>query len=170
MKLASVTLTIIQQFLSEDSTQNPANYSFNGSTYNFYTGQTNPLYFGLPGMTITPFGGNVGAGWPKVVGPNGVLQILDHISYLRGKHAFKFGGEILDNRSTSDVTANTKGPITFDNLQDFFDGSPDGYPGCGAACPGGGTATILGGRSVAALQLPGLCCLPPGRLARHSQG
>ena len=84
-----------QQFLSEDSTQNPANYTFNGTTYNFATGQNNPLYFGFPGLVIDPFSGDLGAGWPKIVGPDGVLQILDHISYLRGKHAFKFGGEIL---------------------------------------------------------------------------
>ena len=135
-----------QQFLSNDATQNPAAYNFNGATYNLYSGQTNPLYFGLPSITISPFGGNIGAGWPKVVGPNGVLQPLDHISYLRGKHAFKFGGEVLDNRSTSNVTSNTKGPMTFDSLQDFFDGFPDGPPGCALTlCPGGGTATILVG-------------------------
>jgi hypothetical protein len=140
-----------QEFLSNDNTDNPANYSFNGSTYNLYTGQANPLYWGFPGMTIGAFGGTLGAGWPKVVGPNGVLQLLDHISYLRGKHAFKFGGEILDNRSTSDVTANTKGPLTFDTLQDFFSGFPDGPPGCtatAATCQGGGSASILVGNMV----------------------
>ena len=137
-----------QQFLSEDDTQNPANYTFNGATYNFATGQNNPLYFGFPGLVIDPFSGDLGAGWPKIVGPNGVLQVLDHISYLRGKHAFKFGGEILDNQSTSNVTANTKGPLTFDNLEAFFTGFPNG-PGCVnpalGACATDGAATILAG-------------------------
>ena len=32
-----------QIFASTDSRQNPANYSYNGSTYHFNTGQTNPL-------------------------------------------------------------------------------------------------------------------------------
>ena len=144
-----------QQFLSNDHNQNPASYSFNGSTYNYFTGQSNPLYFGFPGTSITGFSGALGASWPKVVGPNGVLQLLDHISVLRGKHAFKFGGEILDNRSTSDVTANTKGPIAFDDLQDFFAGYPNGPGGtCGTAgsplgpCPGGATASILVGNLV----------------------
>jgi hypothetical protein len=138
-----------QSFLSNDHLQNPASYSFNGATYNFYTGQTNPLYFGFPGITVQPFGGTLGAGWPKIVGPNGVLQLLDHVSVLRGKHAFKFGGEILDNRSTSNVTANTKGPLNFDDLQDFFQGFPNGVPGCPASsCPGGGSATILVGNLV----------------------
>ena len=140
-----------QEFLSNDSTQNPADYSFNGATYNLYTGQANPLYWGFPSTTIGAFGGTLGAGWPKVVGPDGVLQLLDHVSVLKGKHAFKFGAEILDNRSTSDVTANTKGPMTFDTLQDFFTGFPDGPPGCTATpttCQGGGTASILVGNMV----------------------
>ncbi len=138
-----------QQFLSNDNTDNPANYTFNGSTYNFYTGQTNPLYYGFPGLSIQNLTGALGASWPKVVGPDGVLQVTDHISYLRGKHAFKFGGDILDNTSQSDVTANAKGPIKFSSLQDFFAGLPNGNPALASTAPGGiatkGTATILTG-------------------------
>ncbi len=138
-----------QQFLSNDNTDNPANYTFNGSTYNINTGQTNPLYYGFPGLSIQNLTGALGASWPKIVGPDGVLQFTDHVSYLRGKHAFKFGGEILDNKSQSDVTANAKGPIKFSNLQDFFAGLPNGNPALGSTAPGGastkGTATILTG-------------------------
>ncbi len=122
-----------QVFKSQDSNQNPANFNFKGTTYNLYTGQSNPLYYGFPGLTIQPFTGILGAGWPKTVGPDGVLQVLDHVSYLHGKHSFKFGGEILSNRSTSNVTANTKGPIRFGaavagqqlGLQRFFSGVPN---------------------------------------------
>jgi hypothetical protein len=124
-----------QVFKSQDNTQDPANFTFKGSTYHLYTGQTNPLYGGFPGITIQPFSGILGAGWPKTVGPDAVLQVLDHISYLRGKHTFKFGGEILSDRSTSNVTANTKGPIRFGpnnnttpptpGLQRFFNGVPN---------------------------------------------
>jgi len=99
-----------QVFTSPDSTENPANYSFNGSTYHLYTGQTNPAYYGLPLMTIQ--GGlmlALGASWPKTVGPDGVYQISDSVSWLKGKHAIKFGGDILLNQSTNNVTANTKG-------------------------------------------------------------
>jgi hypothetical protein len=114
-----------QNYASNDSANNPANYIYNGQTFNIFTGQTNPIYFGLPQIRI---GGGlnlqIGLGWPKVVGPDGVLQVLDHVSYLRGKHAFKFGGEILDNRSTNNVTANTKGPMQFNSLQLFFNGAP----------------------------------------------
>ena len=118
-----------QVFQSQDSGQNPANYSFKNNTYNIYTGQTNKLYYGLPGITIQGFSGILGAGWPKTVGPDGVLQVLDHVSYLHGKHSFKFGGEILSNRSTSNVTANTKGPIRFGpssaGLKSYFNGVPN---------------------------------------------
>jgi hypothetical protein len=113
-----------QVFRSNDNTQDPSNYTFNGSTYHLYTGQTNPAYFGFPRLRIKDFPGfQIGAGWPKTVGPDGVLQIVDQVSYLRGKHAFKFGGEILRNTSTNNVTANTKGPARFKHLSDYFKGN-----------------------------------------------
>jgi hypothetical protein len=132
-----------QNFEAQDAGNNAANYSFQGHTYNVNTGQTNALYYGFPAITIGSFTGNLGAGWPKVVGPDGILEILDHISYLRGKHAFKFGGEILSNQSTSDVTANSKGAITFDSLQGFLMGEPDTAAGGNA-----GSAAILVGNLV----------------------
>jgi carboxypeptidase family protein len=114
-----------QVFRSQDHAQDPANYMFNGSTYHIYTGQTNPDYFGLPRIRLASFGRfELGASWPKTVGPDSVMQIQDHVSYLHGKHAFKFGGEILVNQSTSNVTANTKGPVEFNTLEDFFTGTP----------------------------------------------
>ena len=113
-----------QVFQSVDHTQNPANYSFNGNAYHLYTGQTNPAYFGLPTLAFQGgFSFQVGLGWPKTVGPDGVYQITDSVSILRGKHALKIGGEILVNQSTNDVTANTKGPVRFPNLQSFFSGN-----------------------------------------------
>ena len=131
-----------QNFLSNDAAQDPRNYSFGGSTYNYFSGQTNvQLYGGFPAISIVGLNGPLGASWPKVVGPDGILQVVDHVSVLHGNHAFKFGGEILSNQSTSNVTANAKGPITFSNIQDFFNGFPNGIGGA----DGGGTATILTG-------------------------
>ena len=116
-----------QTFLTPDSNQNPANYTYNGSTYHMYTGQTNPLYFGLPiilfqsGLSSFQIGGS----WPKYVGPDAVLDLDDHISYLHGNHSFMFGGEILDNTSTNNVTQYTKGNFRFQDLTTFFEGVPD---------------------------------------------
>jgi len=113
-----------QVFNSADNKQDPSNYTFNGSTYHLYTGQTNTAYFGFPRIRIKDFPGfQIGASWPKTVGPDGVLQFADQVSYLRGKHAFKFGGEILRNTSTNNVTANAKGPAQFKHLPDFFAGN-----------------------------------------------
>jgi len=113
-----------QLFQSGDHSQDPANYNFNGSVFHVYTGQTNPSYFGFPRIRINGFSNlQLGIQWPKTVGPDGVLQFTDQVSYLHGRHAFKFGGEILRNQSTNDVTDHTKGPIVFDSLNAFFAGA-----------------------------------------------
>ena len=118
-----------QVFQSVDHGQNPANYTFNGSAYHMYTGQTNPLYYGLPTLTFQGFNLQMGLGWPKTVGPDGIWQFTDTVSILHGKHALKFGGEVLVNQSTNNVTANTKGPLRFGPagpigaLQNFFNGN-----------------------------------------------
>jgi hypothetical protein len=123
-----------QLFESNDHAQNVANYSFDGNTYALPTGITNPLYGGFPEIRIAPSGTSnfrLGAGWPKIIGPDGVLTILDHVSYLRGKHSFKFGGEVLSNWSTENETSNAKGPMRFNNtrggavpgLLNFFEGN-----------------------------------------------
>jgi hypothetical protein len=110
---------------SVDNNQDPGNYTFRGSTYHFYTGQHNPTYFGIPPITIRGFDFQFGRPGGKSRGPNSVLQILDHVSYLRGKHAFKFGGEILSNASTNEPTGQVKGPVGFADLQSFFAGIPN---------------------------------------------
>ena len=117
-----------QTFFSVDHNVNPTTYGIN-------TGVTNPLYFGFPVVVLQGFSAQLGAGWPKVVGPDGVGQIVDHVSYLRGKHAFKFGGEAMLNRFNGTVTANAKGNIRFGpsgsgasantTLQNYFRGIPN---------------------------------------------
>ena len=109
-----------QSLKSADSSTNPTSYGIN-------TGVTNPAYFGLPAITFSSLGPGLfqlGGSWPKVVGPDGVYEIVDHVSVLKGKHAIKFGGEIMLNVNNSDVTANAKGPFRFPNLASFFDGDP----------------------------------------------
>ena len=38
---------------------------------------------------------------------------MDHVSYLHGKHAFKFGGEILYLQTFFDQIPNGRGTFTF---------------------------------------------------------
>ena len=49
-----------QDFETSDNSQNPANYSFNGNTYHVNTGQTNPLYFGFPVISLANLSGRPG--------------------------------------------------------------------------------------------------------------
>jgi hypothetical protein len=113
-----------QTFFGTDASQDPANYNFNGQAYEFPTGITNKLYWGAPAIRFRHFfnypNNGIGIGWPKIVGPDGVLEFLDHVSIIRGKHAFKFGGEIISNRSTTNETANAKSQLRFSSLDNFF--------------------------------------------------
>ncbi len=115
-----------QIFGTPDVGENPDDYSYNGSSYHFYTGQTDPTFGGFPRIQISGYpsfqlGGP--ASWPKSVGPDSVYQFNDSVSVQRGKHAIKFGGEILLNRSVDDVTSNNKGPVSFRSLDNFFAGT-----------------------------------------------
>jgi Carboxypeptidase regulatory-like domain len=121
-----------QTFYGADLSQSAGSDNFLGNVYEIPTGITNPLYGGTPGITIQGAGfasGFIGIGWPKIIGPDAVLQITDHISVLRGKHSFKFGGDILRNTSTEDETSNAKGPVRFNkgggntSLINYFEGN-----------------------------------------------
>src|SRR5712671_1921524 len=63
--------------------------------YQINTGISNPLLKGIPDIRISGFT-QMGAfhNFPKIVGPDKVYDLIDQVSYLRGKHAFKFGGEL----------------------------------------------------------------------------
>jgi hypothetical protein len=108
------------------------------TTYGLNTGVTNPLYFGMPQISIT--GGSTtfttlgGGTWPKIQGPETDYIIQDHVSYLMGKHAFKFGGEIVDNSFTGGALNTSRGFIRFGAgtafsgataLEDFLLGDPN---------------------------------------------
>jgi hypothetical protein len=104
-------------------------------------GVTNPLYGGLPRIKIHPFGGLFetlgGFKWPKIQGPDQRYQIIDHISFTVGKHAFKFGGEFHRDSFSGGAFGDGKGYILFSGaggaafptsttLEDFFAGDPSG--------------------------------------------
>ena len=110
-------------FFTPDHNVDPANYTSHGSTYHLYTGQTNPFYFGFPQISIFGFLGQLGGSWPYRYGPDAVTQGADNVSVVRGKHALKFGGEILKNTATSNEAVTTKGLIFFPTVQDYFSGS-----------------------------------------------
>ena len=78
------------------------------------TGLTNPLVFGMPTVNVAGFAELGGSpNWPNTVGPDNDFDFLDQVSYLRGKHAFKFGVDIRYARMELDQDANGRGRFEF---------------------------------------------------------
>jgi hypothetical protein len=90
------------------------------------TGVTNPLYYGMPYLQIsnlTNFAlghGNTSA----TRGPGGLNQLIDNVSYLRGKHAFKFGGNFFRTILDDNLYNAAQGRITFGSISSYLQGSP----------------------------------------------
>jgi hypothetical protein len=100
--------------------------------YGINTGVTNPLFGGMPCLAITSFfgttstGGGLGqCGKPGARGPQGQLNFRDSVSYLRGNHSFKFGGELVFVRFDDSSLANVVGRVNFTSLQNFLLGKLD---------------------------------------------
>jgi hypothetical protein len=98
--------------------------------YGIPTGITNPLYFGMPKVTIKGFTGFLGQGQREGNrGPEGTADFVDHVSYLRGKHAFKFGFEFLLGVADNDPYNFGNGSVSFKSsktntaLQNFLLGN-----------------------------------------------
>ena len=104
------------------------------SEYGLNTGVTSSILGGLPVISIsglTSLGG--GNNWPSLRGPNSNFDFVDQVSYLRGKHAFKFGGEVLYSRITNGAYTGGRGEVFFNGgaafagstgLEDFLAGDP----------------------------------------------
>jgi hypothetical protein len=102
--------------------------------YQINTGLTNPLLKGIPDIRISGFT-QMGAfhNFPKIVGPDKVYDFIDQVSYLHGKHAFKFGGEVRRDLVHQATFRAGRGRIRFQGdgafagstpLEDFLAGDP----------------------------------------------
>ncbi len=108
------------------------------TAYGINTGVTNPILFGMPAITVTGLNPQVGppTNWPNNRGPNQNYDFVDQVSYLVGRHAFKFGGEFLHSTVTNASYNFGRGSFTFTGgqaisgpnastgLQDFLAGVP----------------------------------------------
>ncbi|MFZ3217333.1 MAG: TonB-dependent receptor [Candidatus Acidiferrales bacterium] len=112
----------------------PLDQDVPATQYGVDTGVTNPELGGLPSISISGFTalGN-GANHPKIIGPDEAFDFIDNVSYLRGKHAFKFGGEIRKYLVDEGTFRSARGVIKFAKnaafsgatpLEDFFAGLP----------------------------------------------
>jgi Carboxypeptidase regulatory-like domain len=100
----------------------PANV---GIKYNINTGVTNPVLGGIPNIRISGFTEMGGFhNFPKIIGPDNVYDFIDQVSYLRGKHAFKFGGELRDDKVHQGTFRGGRGRIQFSSLESFLSGAP----------------------------------------------
>jgi hypothetical protein len=94
-------------------------HDVNPTTYGINTGVTNPVAFGMPNITVG--GAQLGAfpQWPSLLGPDNNFDWLDQLSYSRGTHAFKFGGEVRHATIYSAGYSNGRGTFTFGGGQAF---------------------------------------------------
>ena len=59
------------------------------------------------------------------MGPDGILDLVDNVSVLRGKHAFKFGGEVLNMQNPVGI-GSSKGSVGASRtFRRFFNGVPN---------------------------------------------
>jgi hypothetical protein len=122
----------------------PGDLNAPASSYGLDTGVNGPFTGGLPriGFAGYFFPGLGAFKWPKFQGPDTITQFTDHISYVIGKNALKFGGEFHRNGFSGGAFGNARGSITFVGgntpdpadptgnplntsvLEDFFAGAP----------------------------------------------
>ena len=95
------------------------------TVYQINTGVTNPVLGGLPNIRISGFSELGGFhNFPKLVGPDKVYDLIDQVSHLVGKHSFKFGGEIRDDKVHQGTYRAGRGRIRFTGDQAFAGSTP----------------------------------------------
>jgi len=96
---------------------------------NFGYGTTKPNC-GFTNISLNPFP-NAGIGccssFPKYYGPDNIFEIHEGLSWLRGKHSLKFGGEFRSSDIGHGGTFNRgRGQVTFATLETFMSGTTTG--------------------------------------------
>lgn len=103
----------------------PADSNVNPTTYGLNTGITDPRLFGFP--TITPsvefdsMGGV--SGWPLATTPSATYNYSDTVSYNRGRHSLRFGGQFSDGKVNYFRAGYGRGRVDFRDLTDFIAGN-----------------------------------------------
>jgi hypothetical protein len=99
----------------------PNGYGFNSGI----TQSAFPTYGGMPQILIGGFTGYLGAGRRTGVrGPDGDASFVDNVSWLRGKHAFKFGFDFMDLVYDNNSYNQANGEVKFKDLTNFLEGTP----------------------------------------------
>jgi hypothetical protein len=99
----------------------PNGYGFNSGV----TQSATPLYGGLPQIVVGGFTGFLGAGRRTGIrGPDGSASFTDNVSWLHGKHAFKFGFDYMYLVYDNNAYNQANGEVKFANLTTFLEGIP----------------------------------------------
>jgi hypothetical protein len=112
------------QTIPGDSDRNASDPWPNG--YGINTGRTltQQSAQGLPQIVIQTLTGYLGAGPRSATrGPEGNMDLADSVSFLRGKHALKFGFDYIDVVYEGITADQQPGLVTFKTLQDFVAGN-----------------------------------------------
>ena len=107
-----------QKLYPVDHTLNPV------TAYGINTGITDPNLLGFPRINISPFnylGGN--SSWPLYTAPDTTYQFLDNVTYTRGRHSIRFGGEFRRGGSDYLRASYGRGRVRFSSLEDFIAGT-----------------------------------------------
>jgi Carboxypeptidase regulatory-like domain len=107
------------------------------TSYGLDTGVASSQLQGFPIIAVNGLA-SIGGGnkSPRNFGPGNDYDLVDHVSYLHGKHAFKFGGEMLYLNTFFDQIPNGRGTFT-------FTGGSNTCTTCAVANPLGSNITSL---------------------------
>ena len=103
----------------------PLDANVNPTDYGLNTGITDPRLFGFP--TINPgsdwfdYMGGVRT-WPAWTSPSRTFNYSDSVSYTKGRHAIRFGGDYSDGGVDYLRAPSGRGKVYFDDLPSFFTG------------------------------------------------
>ena len=99
-------------------------YLANMNSNSSLTGAGLPANCGFPVITITGFSATgCCSTFPKIQGPDWTQQVVDNLSYIRGRHSFKFGAEGRRLSYTGGTYSGARGSFTFTNLTTFLTGT-----------------------------------------------
>lgn len=88
------------------------------------TGAGLPANCGFPSITINPFSVTGCCNtFPKIQGPDWTQQLIDNVSYIRGRHSLKFGVEQRHLTYHGGTYSGTRGSFNFTNLTNFLTGT-----------------------------------------------
>lgn len=99
-----------------NQSDNVADNGISASDYGLNTGVTDPKLGGFPEIDIgSLFGLGGNSSWPLFTAPTYTYQLVDNVSLTRGRHNFKFGGEVRHGGTDLFRARRGRGRLSFDS-------------------------------------------------------